>query len=115
MAIPFDSYSQGWIPLAMLIALGLATPLPWSKVMKALPAGVALIQILMAATILVSVSFNLASAATPAGGPLCLMSANRLLVENIWFSFVPSFILWVAWLAGGGHWKPLAGKLTGQD
>src|ERR1700677_4268321 len=29
--IPFDSHSQGWVPLAMLIALVIATPLPWSK------------------------------------------------------------------------------------
>ena len=112
LAIPFDSYSQGWMPLAMLIALGMATPLPWSKRIQVLLVGGGFIQLLIAATILVSVSFQLSNGVPPTVGHLPFMFANRLLVENIWFSFVPSFLLWAGWLAWGGYWKQLAEKLT---
>lgn len=110
--IAFDSGSQGWIPLAMLIALSVATPLPWGKRFKAMLAGTLLIQLLVAATILVSVSLALVSGASPAWPRLPLILANHLLAENIWFSFVPPFLLWAGWLAWGGHWKPLGERLT---
>jgi hypothetical protein len=111
LVISFDSGSQGWTPLAMWIALGVATPLPWTKRLQALLAGALVIQLLVAATIFVTVSFNLTSEASPAWQRLALMLANRLLVENIWFSFVPPFLLWAFWLAWGGHWKQMSNRL----
>ena len=112
LTIPFDSGAQGWLPLAMLIALGVATPLPWSKRIKFLLGGMVFVQGLVAATILAGVAYHFASATSPTEQHLPLAFANRLLVENIWFSCVPPFLLWVNWLAWGGHWKPLAEKLT---
>lgn len=112
MGIPFDSHSQGWVPLAMLMALVIATPLPWFKRVKVLLIGSVFIQILIAATILASVSFNLSSATSPSGENVLYMLANHLLVENIWFSFVPSFLLWLAWLACGQNWKQLGERLA---
>jgi hypothetical protein len=108
--IPFDSTSQGWIPFAMWIALCVSTPLPWSKRWRGLLAGALVVQVLVMATILVSLYFNLTNLTSQASSlwprfPLLL--ANRLLVENIWFSFVPPFVLWVGWLAGRGHWEQL--------
>lgn len=111
LVISFDSGSQGWTPLAMWIALGVATPLPWTKRLQALLAGALVIQLLVAATIFVTVSFNLTSEASPAWQRLALMLANRLLVENIWFSIVPPFLLWAFWLAWGGHWKQMSNRL----
>jgi hypothetical protein len=111
VAIPFDSSSQSWIPLALWIALGAATPLPWSKRLKALLAGALVIQLLVAATILVHVSFSLTTGNWPAWQRLSLRLANRLLVENIWFSFVPPFLLWACWLGWAGHWERLAKPL----
>ncbi len=111
VAVRFDSGSQGWIPLAMWIALGVATPLPWSKRVKALLAGALLVQVLVAATVLVAVSFALTTEAWPVWERLVLMFANRLLVENVWFSFVPPFLLWACWLAWGGHWNQLSKRL----
>jgi hypothetical protein len=58
LEIPFDSGAQGWIPLAMLIALVIATPLPWARRWKALLAGALAIQLLVAATILASVGIR---------------------------------------------------------
>jgi hypothetical protein len=107
VGIPFDSVSQVWMPFAMLIALTLAAPLPWGNRVKALLVGGLVIQLLIAATILVSISFALTSEASPAWPRLALMMANRLLVENVWFSFVPPFLFWVGWLAWGGHWERL--------
>ena len=112
MTVPFDSGAQGWLPLAVLIALGIATPLPWSKRIRLLLGGVVFVQLLVAATILVSVAYNFAREASPAESHLLLTLANHLLVENIWFGFVPSFLLWVTWLAGGGYWKHLAEEMT---
>ncbi len=116
LAIFFDSSSQGWIPLAMLIALGVATPLSWSKRRLALLIGCLLIQmLLLAATILVSVAFNLSVGISSAGIRLLIILANRLMVENIWFNLVSSFLLWVGWLIGGGYWKQLQSKLSIGD
>ena len=112
--IPFDSLSQGWIPLAMLTALGLVTPAPWSKRLKLLLAGSLAILTLESAAIFVSIAFNLTTDATPAWPRVPLMCANRLLVENIWFSFVPPFLFWAGWLAGSGCWKQLKERLTGR-
>jgi hypothetical protein len=111
--IPFDSGSQGWIPVAMLIALVVATPLPWRARGKALLAGFCLLEIMIIATILVSVSHSLAGETAPAWFRGSLLYANHLLVENIWFNFVPSLLLWVGWLAWCGHWKPLGQLLLG--
>lgn len=105
MEIPFDSASQGWIPFAMFIALNLATPMPWIKRWKALVVGVVIIEFLVAATIWVGVAFYRVSENSPFQLPL--MFAHRLLIENIWFSFVPPFLLWIASLAWSGHWKKL--------
>jgi hypothetical protein len=112
--IPFDSASQGWIPFAMWIALILATPLPWSKRLKALAVGSCVIELLVAATILVSVQYTLVGNGSSAWPRLPLMFANRLLVENIWFSFVPPFLLWAGWIAWAGHWEQLAAPLCGK-
>jgi hypothetical protein len=114
LVIPFDSNSQGWVPLAMLMALGIATPLPWSKRITVLLAGIVFIQVLIAATILASVSFNLSNGISPVRGYVLFALANHLLVENIWFSFVPPFLLWTAWLAWSGNWKQLEEKLAGK-
>jgi hypothetical protein len=111
VAISFDSSSQSWIPLALWIALGAATPLPWSERLKALLAGALVIQLLVAATILVSVSSGLATGSWPAWERLSLRLANRLLVENIWFNFVPPFLAWACWLGWAGHWEQLAKPL----
>jgi hypothetical protein len=108
LAILFDSGSQTWMPLAMWLALCLATPLPRSQCLKALLAGVLALQALLAGTILASISFNLAAQTLPAGPHRLLIFANRLLVENLWISFVPPFLLWVGWLAWGGPWEGLA-------
>ena len=113
LSIPFDSGAQGWIPLAMAIALGLATPLSWSKRWKAIVGGMFLIQLLVAATVLVDVSFSLVDETSPAWKRVPLEFANRILVENIWFGFVAPFLLWAGWLAGGGHWEPIWKRLTG--
>jgi hypothetical protein len=94
----------------MLIALTLAAPLPWANRVKALLIGGLIIQLLVAATTLVSISFALTSDASPAWPRLPLMLANRLLVENIWFSFVPPFLFWVGCLAWGGHWERLGAR-----
>ena len=102
VGIPFDSVSQGWIPLAMMIALSLATPLPFSKRLQALLAGTIVIQLVIAATVLVSVSFTLIGEAGPAFPRFVLMLAKRLLVENIWFSFVLPFLFWAGWVAWAG-------------
>ena len=116
LAIPFDSSSQGWIPLAMLIALVVATLLPRSKRVLALLIGCMLIQmLLLAVTILVSVAFNLSVGISSAGIRLLIILANRLMVENIWFNLVSSFLLWVGWLIGGGYWKQLQSKLSIGD
>jgi hypothetical protein len=111
----FDSSTQGWIPLAMLTALCIATPLPWSKRLKALVAGTVVIEIIVAATVVVGVSFILVSANSAIPCPQLLIFANHLLGENIWFSFVPPFLLWALWLAWGGHWQELAQRLAGND
>lgn len=110
--IPFDSASQGWIPFAMLIALTVATPLPWPKRWQALLVGALVIQLLIAVSIWVSLSFGLTNENSPAWPRLPLLFAHRLLVENLWFSFVPSFLLWAGWLAWSGHWKLLAEQLA---
>ena len=109
VGILFDSASQGWIPPAMAIALIIATPLPWSKRLPALLAGVLIIQLLMAVAIWVGIS-----CAHQAGNSasLVLMLANHLLNENIWFSFVPPFLFWAAWLAWAGHWEQLGGLIA---
>jgi hypothetical protein len=107
VGITFDSASQVWMPFAMLIALTLAAPLPWANRFKALLVGGLVIQALVVATIWVSISFAFTSEASPAWPRLPLMVANHLLVENIWFSFVPPFLFWVGWLAWGGHWERL--------
>jgi hypothetical protein len=113
--ILFDSSSQGWIPLAMLAALCIATPLPWSKRFRALLAGAVAIEIIVAATVLVEVAFSLTSTTSPLGSPRLLIFANHLLAENIWFSFITPLVLWVIWLAWGGHWEELAEQLAGTD
>jgi hypothetical protein len=109
--IVFDSSSQGWIPLALLTALCIATPLPWFKRLKALLAGAVVIEIIVAVSILVTVSVGLTSATSPSASSILLEFANHLLGENIWFSFVPSLILWALWLAWGGHWVELGKRL----
>jgi len=111
LAIAFDSVSLDWIPLAMFIALVIATPLPWVKRIKALVVGATAIELIIAVTIAVNVSYSLASAALPAWERSTLMFANHLLMENLWFSFVPPLLLWAAWLAWGGHWKVFAEHL----
>jgi hypothetical protein len=115
VGVPFDSFSQGWMPLVMLIALSLATPLPWSQRFQALLAGVLVIQLMVAATILVSVSFALADEASPGWRRAPLMLANHLLVENIWVSFVLPFLFWAVWIAWGGHWQQLGQRLRKED
>lgn len=112
LGVPLDSISQGWIPLAMLIALLGATPVPWSKRWKALLAGVVVIEFLVVVTILVAVAFGLTNDNRAVGPNLALVFAHRLFVENIWFSFMPSFLLWAYWLVWSGHWKPLGRRLT---
>jgi hypothetical protein len=112
--IAFDSRSQGWIPLAMLIALAAATPLPWSKRFPALLVGMLLVQLLIAATLLVSITCDLSDDLMPGGGHWLLFFANHLLAENLWFSVVPPFLLWAGWLAASGHWKSLNARLAGS-
>jgi hypothetical protein len=111
--IAFDSASQGWTPFAMLIALSLATPVPCFQRLKALLAGVLVIQLLVAVTILVGTGFALMSDDTPAWSRLLLIFANHLFIQNIWFSFVPPFLFWAGWLAWSGHWTRLGRRLTG--
>jgi hypothetical protein len=111
VGIPFDTLSQGWIPLAMFIALNLATPLPWSNRWKALLIGALVIEILVAGTVWVSVCNGLTSERSPAWSRWLWMFANRLLVENVWFSFVPPFLLWAGWVAWSGHWKILGSSM----
>ncbi len=115
MGIPFDSASQGWIPFVMWIALFVATPLPWPKRWRMLLAGALVIEALVAATILVSLSNALASQAAPAWPRLPLMLANHLLDENIWFSFVPPFLLWAGWLAWKGHGEQLWAQIATHE
>jgi hypothetical protein len=115
---PFDTTSQFWIPFAMLFALIGATPIPWSKCWRGLWVGTLAIQLLVTAVTWVSVAADVATADPAAGAIRPLTFAHRLLVENIWFSFVPPFLFWAVWLAWGGHWRLLwqrlapAGKTT---
>lgn len=109
--VHFDSASQAWIPVAMLTALCFATPVPWAKRLKALLAGGLVLQLLVMLTILVSIASARMNDASPAWGRLSLMFANHLFNENIWFSIIPPFLLWVTWLAGGGHWEKLGARL----
>jgi hypothetical protein len=104
LAICFDSESQGWIPFVMLMALIIATPLSCSKRVKALLIGFLFIQASIAATILVSVAFTLSNRISPTSENLLLLLANRLLVENIWSSFVPPFLFWFTWFAWTENW-----------
>jgi hypothetical protein len=110
VGITFDSSSQVWMPFAMLIALTLAAPLPWPNRCKAPLVGGLVVQLMVVATIWVSVSLAFTSEASPAWPRLPLMLANHLLVENIWFSFVPPFLFWVGWLGWGGHWERLGAR-----
>jgi len=110
--VPFDTDSQGWIPMAMVMALFVATPVPWSKRWKGLGVGLLAMQLMVMATILVSILFSMSSEATPSWERLFLLLANHLLVENIWFDFVAPFLFWAAWLACAGHWQEL-GVQTG--
>jgi len=111
LTIAFDSVSLGWIPLAMFLALVVATPLLWIKRLKALVVGALVTELIVAATIAVNVSYSLATTALPAWERSTLMFANHLLMENLWFSFVPPFLLWATWLAWGGHWRVLAERM----
>jgi hypothetical protein len=99
--IPLDSVSQGWIPLAMLLALFLATPGPWARRGRVLLAGALIIQCVMAAAVWVHLAYGLIDGRSPAWFGLLLLFANRLLVENLWFGFVLPFLFWAGWLALG--------------
>src|SRR6516225_1496038 len=57
--VAFDSSGQLWIPLVMLAALCLATPLPWSGRLKALLVGGVVVELFAAAAVLAGVSFSL--------------------------------------------------------
>jgi hypothetical protein len=109
VGLPLDSASQCWIPLAMAMALILATPLPWRNRLKALVVGVLSIQVLIAISILVGVSVVQEGGNSPG---IALVMANHLLNENIWFSFVPPFLFWAAWIAGGGDWERWGGRIV---
>jgi hypothetical protein len=108
----FDSCGQLWIPLAMLAALCLATPLPWSGRLKALLVGGVVVDVFAAATVLAVVSFGL-SGENSEGAPSHLLTfAFRLLSENIWFGFVLPLLIWAVWVGWCGHWIQLAAKFS---
>ena len=102
--IPFDSVAQGLLPLAMLTALYAATPVAWSRRWRPYLAGLAALELMGLLTIWVQVSGGLAEAGPDAGPGMLLMTAHRLLAENIWISFVAPLLWWIVWLARGGHW-----------
>jgi hypothetical protein len=107
----FDSNSQAWIPFAMLIALIVPTPVPWPKRLKGLLAGGIALELLIAATVLISIPTALASDSTPAWLHWLLGAAGHLLSDNTWFTFVPSVFLWAIWIAWAGYWKQLGDQL----
>jgi hypothetical protein len=111
--ISFDSSSQVWIPMAMLAALCLATPLAWSKRLVAVLIGAVVVQVFATATVWAGVSYSLLSQRSPGNAPLLLTFADHFLSDNIWVSFVLPLLIWVVWLAGGGHWVELRRAVQG--
>ena len=96
----FDSRSLVWLPHAMFLALWAATPLRVLEKWKLLVFGFFGTHLLVLITLLVAVLFA-ATTANPNGVyRILLAAAHRLMVDNLWSSFVLPFILWLALFIG---------------
>ena len=89
-----DSRSLGWLPNAMILSLLGATGRWRGGQWKVALACLIGTNVVVAITTAVCVLNGLSQATTPEGPGLFLMFANRLLVDNLWFSFVFPFLFW---------------------
>jgi hypothetical protein len=106
LQIPFDSLSQGYIPIAMLTALFLATPVPWSRRWRSFLAGLFVLELIVLATIYVGIAFGLEDMKATHDHGVMLLFAHHLLGENVWFSFMPPLVWWFGGMSGAitGGW-----------
>jgi hypothetical protein len=105
--ITLDSRSMGWMPLAMFVALWGATPLSRPQRLKMLVAGIGGILSLIVAILLASACPGLLR--NVGWQQVLSISIHRLLVDNLWISFVGPAMIWLGCLfACGAGVIPLA-------
>jgi hypothetical protein len=91
----FDSRSLAWMPHAMIIALCTATPLSWPRKWRMLLAGVLTTHVFVLMTFLVGVAPAFVTGETNVWLRWTVLGAHRVLVENLWTSFVVPCLVWL--------------------
>jgi hypothetical protein len=94
--VGFDSRSLGWMPHAMIMALCAAMPLGWKKLWKIAVVGLAATNLFVLATLVIIVANGIRTESSPGWLQWMLPRANHLVLDNLWFSFVVPFLIWVA-------------------
>ena len=95
----FDSRSLGWLPHAMILALCAATPLAWKQRWRVMAAGLFSTHLLVLATFAAGVLSGLAAEFPATWLTWAAVSADHVLVQNLWVSFVGPFLFWVICLS----------------
>jgi len=96
--IVIDSRSLGWMPNAMFIALmGALASRTWFW-LRGFFTGLLLVNVFIAATLWITVAHGYFEASAAARLQICLGYANRLLVTNLWVSFVFPTMIWLGCL-----------------
>lgn len=93
-----SSRSLGWMPVAMTLALALATPLDWRRRVKAIGMGVCGMNLLTLLSISLLVLIAGQDEHTPAWQRVTVSIGCQLLVSNLWVSFVGPILLWLVLL-----------------
>jgi exosortase/archaeosortase len=92
----------GYLPTAEVLALILATPIPWVRKWKALLAGLVLVHVLVLLRVLVVLIFGFSAAGAVAlfhPGPLARSALTMLfnvVAVGISFTYVAPVFLWIA-------------------
>lgn len=103
--LTLDLFSLAWIPHAVWFALCGATPVTWPRRIKMVLAGIIVTQLLVGTTIFSTALTVVLPESAPAWQSWVLAALNHLVLDNLWFSFVPPLLLWVVWLASQGDWQ----------
>jgi hypothetical protein len=104
-----DSRSLSWMPHAVWFALCGATPVSWKRRIRMLLTGLLALQVFVGCTVLTMVYSGLAQDSTPAWEVHGLDAINRVLVDNLWVSFVVPWLVWIIWISLQNPW-PFASR-----
>jgi hypothetical protein len=100
-AIPVNTRRMGYIPTAEMIALMLATPIPWSRRWKKLLWGTLLVQLVVAVQVAVAIAYTLTQQADPAfpispQGSLIFLRMYEIVVLVPTVCYIAPVLIWLS-------------------